>query len=1594
VLTRTDYEPLELLIVDNDSADPETHRLFARLAEDARVRVIRHPGKYNYSAMNNRGVQEARGNIVVLMNNDVDVISSPWLEEMVSQALRPEIGAVGAKLLYRDGRVQHAGVCLGVGGIASHFHHLVDRADVGSFGRAALTSAVSAVTGACLAVRKSVYEEVGGLDEVNLAVAYNDVDLCLKIREKGYRNVWTPYAELYQREFASTGSAAASENGERARKEADYLCRTWGSKLHADAYYNPNCSVTMANFDPGFPPRRQKPWLDFMDTALQRNADAAVSGLNPLVHYLVVGAERGYDPSPLFDTDWYVANYPDVTESGLNPLAHYLLRGAEKGYDPSPLFDTDWYLDRNPDVARSGINPLAHFLASGAIEGRDPSPLFDTDWYLDRNPDVQRAGMNPLAHFITSGAAEGRDPSLFFDTDWYATAYPETAESGYNPLVHYLLIGAAKGYDPSALFDTDWYVERYEDVSESGLNPLAHYLLVGAARGYDPSPLFDTDWYLAENPDILNEGISPLAHFISSGAAEGRQPRPVDRLSAECHVLDIPYEIWRSPPSLVGRDVCLFVTYSPNGHIYDHVLTYLAALKAEGLAVVLVVATDGLDKPLTTVLDRIDGILVRINHGWDFAAWAAGLAVFPDLWSANSLILANDSLYGPIGAERLKWVIDAIRSGTHDIIALTDSYQTRYHLMSYFTGLTSGGLAAPAVREFWNAVRSFRDGREKVINAYELTSAERYRASGISFRVLFPTVNDRPEPINPTLVSWRELIDRGFPFLKVQLLRDKLSQCDPSGWRDYLPDNLTLKKQIEEHLEVATAKRAELESYRPIPAPRRRYDYNFDLKTYYGATPSCRPTEATDLALEVPFRFVPADLSGLAPVAVIAHIFYPEMADDLLSGIMNIPVRADVFISTDSVSKRSSIRKAFKKYRNGTVEVRVLPNVGRDIAPMLVGFGDIFGRYAIFCHIHSKRSPHDGRFAPWRDFLLGNLLGSPAIVRSILGLFAASDVGIVFSQHFPPVRSLLNFGYDYEMMHSLLARAGIALSKDMVLEFPSGSFFWGRTSAIRPLLDHGFTWASFPPEEHQVDGTLAHAIERSILYLAEGTGHRWVKVAQAGNVRADTLVPVHEPGAIDESVSRVHRPLLGNRLRPLESQRLIEEVRPIGVKRDPNSRPRLTLIVPDLQPKYMFGGMATALQLFNDIERKLGDAFDYRIVSVAPEQFTRVDLASMIGFPGYRRLSLGAIGDDLPRTIVDASDATSGELSVRKNEIFIATAWWTAVNAAVFRQGQALYHGRALPLVYLIQDHEPDFYGWSSQYALAQETYAHAQETIAIVNSEELANYLNARYALKEAYVLRFAINPSIEKTLKLQPRERIILVYGRMGARRNAFGVLCAGIAQWQQAEPTIAAEWRIISAGEDFNPRSVRQVKNLEVAGKLSLKNYAEMLGKASVGISLMLSPHPSYPPLEMASAGMRVITNSFEGKDLSLRSPNIVSLPDVTPDAIAAALSAAVPEAERDIGKVTGRGGINELPCTLPIYDAARFAGRLKEIVGLAKPVGAVRRRNARKSNGQDVPLSPVATAPVEDAPTALQPQSRAGGQRAAMSRRSVRHRSVGC
>lgn len=254
ILTLTDYDNYEIVIVDNQSSERETQEYLGQVVSEPRVRVLAYDQPFNYSALNNYAVRQTSGELAGFVNNDIEVISPGWLREMAGHATRPEIGAVGAMLYYPDKTIQHAGVVLGLGGVAGHVHGGHPRGYIGQMGRAQLTQNLSAVTAACLLIRRSVFEEVGGLDE-SLSVAFNDVDFCLRVRRLGYRNLWTPHAELYHHESATRGYEDSPEKQARFAGEVERMQMVWGDELITDPAYSPNLTLTGTPFELAFPPR-------------------------------------------------------------------------------------------------------------------------------------------------------------------------------------------------------------------------------------------------------------------------------------------------------------------------------------------------------------------------------------------------------------------------------------------------------------------------------------------------------------------------------------------------------------------------------------------------------------------------------------------------------------------------------------------------------------------------------------------------------------------------------------------------------------------------------------------------------------------------------------------------------------------------------------------------------------------------------------------------------------------------------------------------------------------------------------------------------------------------------------------------------------------------------------------------------------------------------------------------------------------------------------------------------------------------------------------------------------------------------------------
>ncbi len=286
------------------------------------------------------------------------------------------------------------------------------------------------------------------------------------------------------------------------------------------------------------------------------------------------------------------------------------------------------------------------------------------------------------------------------------------------------------------------------------------------------------------------------------------------------------------------------------------------------------------------------------------------------------------------------------------------------------------------------------------------------------------------------------------------------------------------------------------------------------------AEPVTSRPAADDWSLATPFGFSP--LEGSAPrVAVICHMFHTAIVRELLFYLRNLPGKTDLFISTDTEEKRATLAAACANWQGGALELRVVPNRGRDIAPKLVAFADVHDRYDLVLHLHSKMSNHAAFLQPWRSYLFETLLGSPEVVRSNIDAFARlPDLGMLAPQHYEGIRRWLGWNGNFDAAKGIASRMGLSLSPTRALDFPSGSMFWARPAALRPLLDLGLCFDDFPGEGAQTDHTPAHVIERLFFYSCERSGHTWLKLARpALMMQTATVVEVATPAALSQFVA-------------------------------------------------------------------------------------------------------------------------------------------------------------------------------------------------------------------------------------------------------------------------------------------------------------------------------------------------------------------------------------------------------------------------------------------------------------------------------------------
>lgn len=464
------------------------------------------------------------------------------------------------------------------------------------------------------------------------------------------------------------------------------------------------------------------------------------------------------------------------------PFAHGERTERERTQDSPERID--WVARGNETLLPEASEPI--------WQGR-----FDADWYLKQYPDVAREGWDPLQHFIQHGLREGRQPNpramweREFDAGWYLRSYPDVARTGVDPFEHFIEHGLKEGRAPNR-GGTDW------------------------------TAAFDPVWYLDQYPDVARAGLDPLDHFLNYGLKEGRQPcarRPITGTSTPVTAAEI-YCLKR--PSLAG-EIALMVSYAPFGSLRPHTIHYIKSLRRHEVSVVVIAAAD---RPFTAssgLVDEVDGLFVRQNGGLDFAAWAHVLLLHPELFDARILYLVNDSVFGPTNSASFGELLRRVRDSTADFVGLTEDYDRGWHLQSYFFAFKQRAIASVAFQKFIQSVVSFAE-KEDILNQYEVQLSRLLKEKGLQSEVLFPA----PGRYNPTLFHWKDLLHAGFPFLKVQTVRDTFLDVDISGWRELLTAqgydvslvDETLTEAGRSALSVSASSTTEFRSFLPAAKPR------------------------------------------------------------------------------------------------------------------------------------------------------------------------------------------------------------------------------------------------------------------------------------------------------------------------------------------------------------------------------------------------------------------------------------------------------------------------------------------------------------------------------------------------------------------------------------------------------------------------------------------------------------------------------------------------------------------------------------------------------------------------------------------------------
>ncbi len=844
----------------------------------------------------------------------------------------------------------------------------------------------------------------------------------------------------------------------------------------------------------------------------------------------------------LFDTDFYLASNPDIAGAEITPLEHFLFQGAGEARSPHPLFDPAYYQNANPDIAAAGLNPVIHFFSAGIYEDRRASPFFDAAFYrqqvvepverplhhfltspygnslkpipefdpafyLSTYPDIAISGMNALVHFVRAGAQENRNPNLLFNTEWYRKNNPHIYLQGINPLLHYLQVGRNEGHPPHPLFDPAYYAEQLGTECELPADPIEHYLTEGEALGLkphplfdpayfcaqadldphdgtalltylqagpvttiDPHPLFDSRFYGERADDLAETGHTPLVHYILYGASRGLSPHPLFQGWWYAHrylggqlSTPTPLEVYLrkgaeaghqpNPYFLTGwyRETQRGTDEIANGEELSH---YIAAMQRT-------IRELQHETPVSHAPDP---------NPWFSSQWY--LAENPDILAASQIPLTHYLEVGlaegrsPGPRFNAEWYRQEYLAESSEIIPLQDFLER---------GAAIGRLPNPdwaharetAMTDADVSIAHDRYGMPKLdprqirlLRESDLFDVEWYREKYLS------PIGNPMDPIEHYLVFGANLgynPSERFNTKAYRAINHDLRSAAINPLLHYLQHG-----RFEGRHATKEKRDNEVDGFRFSPP---EYGPITDILRYDSDIP------------------VPEELDET--ICIHLHLFHTDMAEEFVETLNFLKTSFTLLISVTQDEDPDEWTRFFSENvtHAARVETAHCENIGRDVQPWLCTFREIVREHDIFCHLHTKKSGYNKFQRSWRRYLAHTTFGAETLVNQIVEIFAKNpEVGLVFPAYFYILRNQPNYGKNYEQFERLYTLLYGDLPDEDCPDYPAGSFFWARTAILEPLFDLDLEPDDFDDEAGQVDGTIAHALERILGTLPTATG--------------------------------------------------------------------------------------------------------------------------------------------------------------------------------------------------------------------------------------------------------------------------------------------------------------------------------------------------------------------------------------------------------------------------------------------------------------------------------------------------------------------------